>query len=100
MQGITYPDILGTVGRTPLNWLKRVVPSHLRPTWVIPDSMSHERRAIWRALGADKNRGKTIVTFACSSGERYLSTPLYGLVGMPELHHSLTLDSLSAGFSL
>ncbi len=25
---------------------------------------------------------KTIVTFACSSGERYLSTPLYQLIGM------------------
>lgn len=30
-----------------------------------------------------ENAGKTIVTFACSSGERYLSTPLYELVGMP-----------------
>ncbi len=28
-------------------------------------------------------RDKTIVTFACSSGERYLSTPLYELIGMP-----------------
>lgn len=27
-------------------------------------------------------RGRTIVTFACSSGERYLSTPLYELIGM------------------
>src|SRR3972149_2654069 len=26
--GITYPDILGTVGRTPLVWLKRVIPSN------------------------------------------------------------------------
>ncbi len=30
-------------------------------------------------------RGKTIVTFACSSGERYLSTPLYELIGMKKL---------------
>lgn len=30
-----------------------------------------------------ENAGKTIVTFACSTGERYLSTPLYQLVGMP-----------------
>lgn len=30
-----------------------------------------------------RNAGKTIVTFACSSGERYLSTSLYQLVGMP-----------------
>lgn len=33
--------------------------------------------------------GKTIVTFASSSGERYLSTPLYQLVGMPELPPAL-----------
>ena len=30
-----------------------------------------------------ENAGKTIVTFACSTGERYLSTPLYQLIGMP-----------------
>ncbi|MEI6239543.1 MAG: cysteine synthase A [Planctomycetia bacterium] len=30
-----------------------------------------------------ENAGKTIVTFACSSGERYLTTRLYRLVGMP-----------------
>jgi len=29
-----------------------------------------------------ENAGKTIVTFACSTGERYLSTPLYQLIGM------------------
>jgi cysteine synthase A len=33
--------------------------------------------------------GKTIVTFASSSGERYLSTPLYELVGMPDLPPAL-----------
>jgi cysteine synthase A len=36
-----------------------------------------------------ENRGKTIVTFACSSGERYLSTGLYQLIGMPPLEQSL-----------
>src|SRR5262245_25781056 len=112
--GITYPDILGTIGGTPLIWLKRVIPhSHARVlvkceffnplasvkdrigramlddaelrgqinkethiieptsgntgialalvaaargyrlTLVIPDSMSIERRAILRAMGAD-----------------------------------------------
>jgi len=35
-----------------------------------------------------ENRGKTIVTFACSSGERYLSTALYQLIGMPRLKNS------------
>jgi cysteine synthase A len=30
-----------------------------------------------------ENAGKTIVTFACSTGERYLSTSLYQLIGMP-----------------
>jgi cysteine synthase A len=33
--------------------------------------------------------GKTIVTFASSSGERYLSTPLYELVGMASLPPAL-----------
>jgi cysteine synthase A len=33
--------------------------------------------------------GKTIVTFAASSGERYLSTPLYELVGMTPLPPAL-----------
>ncbi len=36
-----------------------------------------------RIAARRENRGKTIVTFACSSGERYLSTPLYQLLGMP-----------------
>jgi hypothetical protein len=27
VHGITYPDILGTVGHTPLVWLKRIIPS-------------------------------------------------------------------------
>jgi len=35
-----------------------------------------------------ENRGKTIVTFACSCGERYLSTALYQLIGMPTLKSS------------
>ncbi len=35
-----------------------------------------------RLASRPENRGKTIVTFACSSGERYLSTPLYQLIGM------------------
>ena len=29
-----------------------------------------------------EHAGKTIVTFACSTGERYLSTPLYQLIGV------------------
>lgn len=39
--------------------------------------------AAYRIAQRPEHAGKTIVTFACSSGERYLSTPLYELVGMP-----------------
>ncbi len=35
-----------------------------------------------RIAARPEHRGKTIVTFACSTGERYLSTPLYTFVGM------------------
>lgn len=36
-----------------------------------------------RLAARPEHAGKTIVTFACSTGERYLSTPLYQLIGMP-----------------
>ena len=32
-----------------------------------------------RLAARPENRGKTIITFACSCGERYLSTPLFDL---------------------
>jgi cysteine synthase A len=35
-----------------------------------------------RLAARPENAGKTIVTFACSTGERYLSTPLYQLIGL------------------
>jgi cysteine synthase len=38
-----------------------------------------------RLAARPENAGKTIVTFACSSGERYLSTALYELIGMTPL---------------
>lgn len=49
-----------------------------------------------RLAAEPRNRGKVIVTFANSSGERYLSTPLFELVGLPELPRSLTLETLTA----
>ncbi|MBX3435223.1 MAG: cysteine synthase A [Pirellulales bacterium] len=42
-----------------------------------------------RLAARPENRGKTIVTFASSSGERYLSTKLYELVGLPPLASAL-----------
>lgn len=42
-----------------------------------------------RLASRRENYGKTIVTFACSSGERYLSTRLYELVGLPPLAPAL-----------
>ncbi|MEO8269245.1 MAG: pyridoxal-phosphate dependent enzyme [Aureliella sp.] len=35
-----------------------------------------------RLASLPENKRKAIVTFACSSGERYLSTPLYQLMGI------------------
>lgn len=46
-----------------------------------------------RVAAERRNRGNVIVTFAPSSGERYLSTPLYELIGLPELPQSLTAPS-------
>lgn len=42
-----------------------------------------------RLAALPENAGKTIVTFASSSGERYLSTPLYQLIGMSSLPPAL-----------
>jgi cysteine synthase A len=42
-----------------------------------------------RLAARPENVDKTIVTFASSSGERYLSTPLYELVGMTHLPPAL-----------
>jgi cysteine synthase len=57
--------------------------------------------AVAARLAADRrNRGKVVVTFAPSSGERYLSTPLFELVGLPELPRELTLESLAAQLTI
>jgi len=53
-----------------------------------------------RSAAERRNRGKVIVTFACSAGERYLSTPLYQLVGMPEMPQPLGLETYASEFSL
>jgi len=53
-----------------------------------------------RLAARPSNRNKIIVTFACSAGERYLSTPLYQLVGMPRLARVNHLEPATAGFSI
>jgi cysteine synthase len=53
-----------------------------------------------RLAAEPRNRGKVIVTFASSSGERYLSTPVFGLVGLPQLPQELTLETLTAELAL
>ncbi|MBV8726856.1 MAG: pyridoxal-phosphate dependent enzyme, partial [Candidatus Eremiobacteraeota bacterium] len=52
---------------------------------------------LWAALqvaGRDKMRGKTIVTIACDTGERYLSNPLFA-EQTPSVHDSTLLTARS-----
>jgi cysteine synthase A len=107
-----FPTILNTVGHTPLVRLQRVIPTdgatvlveceYFNPLSSVKDRIGkamieageadgslHPNVAVAARLAArPENQGKTIVTFAASSGERYLSTPLFGLVGMHSIEHS------------
>lgn len=95
-RGLTFPSILATIGHTPLVGLTRVIPAdHARvlvkcelfnPMHTVKDRVV---LALIEGAEADgslapgarpEHRGKTIVTVACSPGERYLSTALYGAV--------------------
>ena len=66
-----------------LAWARRLA----REEGILGGISSGANVAVAARLAAQpENRGKTIVTFACSSGERYLSTPLYELMGLRAAH--------------
>ncbi len=83
-------------------------PSTGRGAWLA-------KKACWEASAAEptsqprfvsapgpSSATKTVVTFACSSGERYLSTPLYELIGIAapqHCRHSISKQSSSGAFS-
>jgi cysteine synthase A len=62
-----------------MDWARRLA----REEGLLVGVSSGANVAVAQRLAArPENAGKTIVTFACSTGERYLSTPLYQLIGM------------------
>lgn len=98
--GINIPGILAAIGVTPLVKLNRVIPQRQARVLVEREFAREEgllggistgaNVAVAARLAARRAyAGKTIVTFARSAGERYLSTPLYELVGMPDLPPAL-----------
>lgn len=86
-----FTDIISTVGRTPLIKLDRITGDAPASN---EDAIKTARRLaveegilagistganVWAALQIARrpeNKGKLIVTIGCSTGERYLSTPL------------------------
>ena len=62
-----------------MDWARRLA----REEGLLVGVSSGANVAVAQRLAArPEHAGKTIVTFACSTGERYLSTPLYQLIGM------------------
>ena len=98
-RGLTFPSSLYTIGHTPLVRLERAIPANharvlvkcefLNPMHSVKDRARLRRIFGGISTGANvavaarlaarpEYRDKTIVTVASSSGERYLSTALYG----------------------
>jgi cysteine synthase len=73
-------DLVETVsGEEAFEWARRLA----REEGILAGISSGANVAVAARLAErSEYRGRTIVTFACSAGERYLSTPLYELIGM------------------
>jgi cysteine synthase len=91
-------DAVGTVSsEEAFHWARRLA----REEGLLAGISSGANVAVAARIAArPENRGKVIVTFASSSGERYLSTPLYELVGLPPLPLSLISEVPFAEASL
>lgn len=90
IQGIGAGFIPGNLDRTLIDDIERVNEDEafhwarrLSEEEGIPGGISTGANvaAAARIAAEPENRGLTIVTFACSSAERYLTTPLFNLIG-------------------
>ncbi|TVQ04520.1 MAG: cysteine synthase A [Planctomycetaceae bacterium] len=71
-------EVLSVTGEEAFAWSRRLATEE---GLLVGISSGANLAAAARLARRRENRGKTIVTVACSSGERYLSTPLFQLIG-------------------